>query len=126
MDELDLALMAKQLLHYVTTLRRGEEPKDHPTPEWLGKFRVLADQHLSGSGLLLPGQTKEPDLGVQLAVYELEISSHLAQIEALFEGMQIHEVLDEVAPRQSVLDRRERERELRVGMFVNEYASNTL
>ena len=62
MDNLNLASMANQLLHYAMTLWRGEEPKDHPTPEWLGKFRVLADQQSSASGLPLPGQTMDSGL----------------------------------------------------------------
>ena len=121
MDDPNLASMAKQLLHYAMTLQRGEEPKDHPTPEWLGKFRVLANQQLSGSGLPLPGQMMDSGLGVQLADYRVENSTRLGHIETILNGMQVHKVLDKVANRQSELDWREREHGLRVGMFANEY-----
>ena len=114
--------MAELLCQYNAAVQRGEQPDNQPNPAWLSKFNRLLALHKSGpgSGPSSTQTSSQEAVGAQLAGYNAATNERLGGIEETLKSLHFHRVLDEVANRQLQLERREREKGIRITLFGNE------
>jgi len=120
--ESEFSAMFGNLLEYIRAVRAGETPSQHPSHAWLEKLWGLSKERSAGTSETAPAT--EPERGdseTRLARLEESNAKRLDQVESSLRSSKVHMVLNEVKDRELVKNRRERDREIRAGMFSNEY-----
>ena len=120
--ESEFSTMFGNLCDYIKVVRAGETPDRHPDQKWLEKLWGLSRGGSAGTSETAPAAKPESsDFEARLAKLEESNSKRLDQVESTLRSNKVHMVLNEVKDRDLVKDRRERDREIRAGMFSNEY-----
>ena len=120
--ESEFSAMFGNLCDYIKVVQAGKTPDRHPDQQWLEKLWGLSRRGGASTSETAPvARAESSDFEARFTKFKESNSKRLAKVESLLRSNKVHMVMNEVKDRELVMDRRERDREVRGGRFSNEY-----
>ena len=114
--------LADLLNQFGSAVQRGEQT-NLSDPVWLERFNSVLALQQSGHGNLpsASAQTSSVEV-VRAEILNATTNERLAEVEETLKNFRFARVMDEVSNRTLQLERRERDKGIRIGMFKTEQA----
>ena len=115
--------LAELMSQFGTQVQRGETELNDPV--WLGRFTEAVALQQSGDGSHPPDSAQETSISRPLAVMqERTTNARLTEMEEAISSIRYASVMDEVSKRDLLLERRERDKGIRMGLFTNKFVKH--